>query len=141
MLNDLIAHIAKTNGLVDSTAKQALGIILNAAERQGSPAAPVMFRTVPGARTLAARTGSEIGAPVGEIARLIEQTPGGRRLVAVEMLASLHRIGLDHVAIGNLLPTIGTWMERTQGVEGFGHLGDLIAHDPAKGDTAAARAA
>ena len=141
MLNDLIAHIAKTNGLVDSIAKQALGIILNAAERQGSPAAPVMFRTIPGARILAARTGSEIGAPVGEIARLIEQTPGGRRLVAVEMIATLHRIGLDHIAIGNLLPTIGGWMERTHGIEGFAHIGDLVAHDDAALDLAAARAA
>ncbi len=141
MLNDLMAHIAKTNGLADSIAKQALGIILNAADRQGSPAATVMFRTIPGARTLAARTGSEIGAPVGEIARLIEQTPGGRRLVAIEMIASLHRIGLDHAAIGHLLPAIGGWMERTHGLEGFGHLGDLIAHEPVAKDIAAARAA
>lgn len=141
MLNDLIAHIAKTNGLADSIAKQALGIVLNAADRQGSPAAPVMFRTIPGARTLAARAGSDIGAPVGEIARMIEQTPGGRRVVSIEMIASLHRIGLDHAAIGKLMPAIGSWMERTSGLEGFGHLGDLIAHDPDVGHIAAARAA
>jgi hypothetical protein len=32
----------------------------------------MMFRKVPGARVLAARTGDEIGAPTGEIARLID---------------------------------------------------------------------
>lgn len=129
MLNDLTAHIAKTNGLADPIAKQALGIVLNAAERQASPFAAAMFKTLPGARALAARTGSELGAPVGEIARLIEQTPGGKRLVARDMITALHRIGLDHKDIGALLPAISSHMEEVHGLTGFGHLGDLIGSD------------
>lgn len=140
MLNDITAHIAKTNGLSDETARQALGIVLNAAERQESPFASAMFRTIPGARTLAARTGSDIGAPVGVIARLIEQTPGGKRVVAQSMIAELHAIGLDHKDIGHLLPSISTYMEKRHGLTGFGHLGDLIGSDMDAG-TAAARAA
>ncbi|KCZ87356.1 hypothetical protein [Hyphomonas johnsonii] len=129
MLNDLIAHIAKINGLPEQTAKTALGIVLNSAERQDSPFALAMFKTIPGARALAARTGSEIGAATGIIARLIEQTPGGKRVVAQGMIGALHKIGLDHKAIGHLLPSISTFMEETYGMTGFGHLGDLIGSD------------
>jgi hypothetical protein len=129
MLNDLIAHIATINGLSEQTATKALGIVLNSAERQASPFAPAMFKTIPGARALAARTGSEIGAATGTIARLIEQTPGGKRIVAQAMIGSLHNIGLDHKAIGHLLPSISTFMEETYDMAGFGHLGDLIGHD------------
>lgn len=129
MMNDLTAHIAKTNGLADPIAKQALGIVLNAAERQASPFADAMFKTLPGARALSARTGSELGAPVGEIARMIEQTPGGKRRVASEMITALHGIGLDHKDIGALLPAISTHMEEVHGLTGFGHLGDLIGSD------------
>ena len=129
MLNALTAHIAKTNGLADPIAKKALGIVLNAAERQASPFAPAMFKTLPGARALAARTGNELGAPTGEIARMIEQTPGGKRLVARDMITSLHAIGLDHKDIGALLPAISSHMEEVHGLTGFGHLGDLIGSD------------
>ena len=129
MMNDLTAHIAKTNGLADPIAKQALGIVLNAAERQASPFADAMFKTLPGARALSARTGSELGAPVGEIARMIEQTPGGKRRVASEMITALHGIGLDHKDIGALLPAISSHMEEVHGLTGFGHLGDLIGSD------------
>jgi hypothetical protein len=144
MMNDLTAHIAKTSGLADPIAKQALGIVLNAAERQASPFADAMFRTLPGARALSARTGSELGTPVGDIARMIEQTPGGKRRVAQEMITALHGIGLDHKDIGALLPAISTHMEEIHGLTGFGHLGDLIGSDldgeiPADGaDTRAA---
>lgn len=129
MMNDLTAHIAKSSGLADPIAKQALGIVLNAAERQASPFAAAMFTTIPGARALSARTGSELGAPVGEIARMIEQTPGGKRRVAREMISALHGIGLDHKQIGALLPAISTHMEDVHGLTGFGHLGDLIGSD------------
>ena len=129
MMNDLTAHIAKTSGLAAPIAKQALGIVLNAAERQASPFAAAMFTTIPGARALSARTGSELGAPVGEIARMIEQTPGGKRRVAREMISALHGIGLDHKQIGALLPAISTHMEDVHGLTGFGHLGDLIGSD------------
>ncbi|MEZ5986515.1 MAG: hypothetical protein R3B94_11255 [Hyphomonas sp.] len=129
MMNDLTAHIAKTSGLAEPVARQALGIVLNAADRQTSPFAAAMFKSVPGARALAARTGSELGAPVGEIARMIEQTPGGKRRVAREMITALHGIGLDHKDIGALLPAISAHMEETHGLTGFGHLGDLIGSD------------
>ena len=129
MLNVLIAHIAKINGLSEPTAKTALGIVLNSAERQASSFAPAMFKAIPGARALAARTGSEFGAATGIIARLIEQTPGGKRVVAQTMIGSLHTIGLDHKAIGHLLPSISTFMEEKFDMAGFGHLGDLIGHD------------
>lgn len=128
MMNDLIVHIASSNGLAQPVAQRALGIVLNSAERQGSPLAEILFRIIPGARTLAARTGDEIGAPTGEIARLIEQTPGGRRYVNVSMISALQEAGLDHKAIGTLLPSIGSWMQSVYGMNDIGHLGDLMSH-------------
>lgn len=141
MMNDLIAHIARTNGLEAPLASQALGILLNAADRQGAPLAPAVFRTVPGTRALAARTGSDIGAPTGEIARLIELTPGGRRRVVEHMFAALRNAGIDHDATSRLLPAIGGWMKDTYGIDGLGQLGALIAHDGEISAAAAARAA
>ncbi|ABI75596.1 hypothetical protein HNE_0813 [Hyphomonas neptunium ATCC 15444] len=141
MMNDLIAHIAKANGLAEPLARQALGILLNGADRQGAPLAAAVFRTLPGTRALAARSGSETGAPTGEIARLIELTPGGRRRVVEHMFASLRNAGLDHAAASRLLPTIGSWMQDMYGIEGLGQLGALIAHDAETSAAAAARAA
>ncbi len=134
MMIDLIVHIASSNGLATPVAERALGIVLNGAERQGSPLADIVFKKVPGARTLAARTGAEIGAPTGDIARLIEQTPGGRRYVNVSMISALQDAGLDHKAIGTLLPSIGSWMQSVHGMN-IGHLGDLmsLAGSPARG--------
>jgi len=129
MLNQITSHIARQNELAEDTARTALGIVLNAAERQDSPFATAMFKTVPGARALSARTGSAIGAPTGAIARLIEQTPGGKRVVAQSMITELHKIGLDHKAIGQLLPCISSYMDEHHGLVGFGHLGDLIGSD------------
>lgn len=128
MMNDLIVHIASSNGLAQPVAQRALGIVLNGADRQGSPLAEIVFRKVPGARVLAARTGDEIGAPTGEIARLIEQTPGGRRRVALSMISALQDAGLDHKAVGTLVPSIGTWMQTEFGMKDIGHLGDLMSH-------------
>lgn len=129
MLNDLTAHLARHNGLSEEIARKALGLVLNAAERQASPFATAVFRTIPGARALSARTGSDIGAPIGEVARMIEQTPGGKLAVAQSMISELHRIGLDHKAIGQLLPSISVYMDEQHGLVGFGHLGDLIGSD------------
>jgi hypothetical protein len=126
MIDDLTAHIANCNGLEDTISRRALGIVLNAAERQGSPLAEAIFRNVPGARALAARTGDEIGAPTGDIARMIEQTPGGRRYVALSTLSALQEAGLDNKAIGTLLPSIGSWMQSVHGMNDIGHLGDLF---------------
>ncbi|KCZ54709.1 hypothetical protein HY29_13605 [Hyphomonas beringensis] len=140
MLTLITAHLAKYNGLSEDTAKRALGIVLNAAERQESPFALAMFKTIPGARALSARTGSDIGAPTGTIARMIEQTPGGKRIVAQSMITELHALGLDHKAIGQLLPAISSYMEERHGLTGFGHLGDLIGSD-LDAEAAAAQAA
>lgn len=126
MLSELISHVAKKNGLTDETAKTSIGIILNAAERQGTDFADAVFQTLPGARALSARIGSDVGAATGVIALLIEQTPGGKRHVAQKMIQDLQKIGLDHKAIGHLLPSISAYMETAYGLKGYGHLGDLI---------------
>lgn len=141
MMNHLIAHIADTNGLEEPLARRALGILLNGADRQGAPLAAIIFRTIPGTRALAARTGSDIGAPTGEIARLIELTPGGRRRVVEHMFGALRNAGVDHDAAGRLLPSIGSWMQDTYGISGLGQLSALIAHDGEISAAAAARAA
>ncbi|HPE47713.1 MAG TPA: hypothetical protein PLR76_04920 [Hyphomonas sp.] len=129
MLNDLTAHIANTSGLGAPASKKALGIVLNAAERQDSPFAAAMFKAIPATRKLSTRTGKDAGAPTGEIARLIEQTPGGKLLVARDMITALQDLGMDHKDIGGLLPSIATYMEDKHGLTGFGHLGDLIGSD------------
>ena len=126
MMIDLVKHVETETGLTQIKARAALGIILNAADRQGSTLATELFETLPGARTLSASVGNEIGAATGEIARLIEMTPGGRRYVTTQMMRSLHEIGLGHDIIGKIMPAIGSFMEATYGKSGFGHIGDLF---------------
>jgi hypothetical protein len=140
MLKNLIKTCADTTGLTQSKTREALGIVLNTAERQGSPLAEAIFRKMPGARTLSATTGAEQGAATSVIARLIEQTPGGRRHVGEGMFTSLHKAGLGHKEISQLLPAISKYMQITYGMEAFGHLGDLVVADmlTAKQGTAAA---
>lgn len=129
MLRNLIKTCADTTGLTQAKAKEALGIVLNTAERQGSPLAEAIFRKMPGARTLSATSGAETGAATSIIARLIEQTPGGRRHVGEGMFTSLHKAGLGHKEISQLLPCISSYMQTTYGMEAFGHLGDLVVAD------------
>ena len=129
MLKDLTQIAATRIGTEEDTARMALGIIFNAAERQGAPFADTLFAKLPGARTLSAQTGSEIGAATGTVARLIEQTPGGKRYVASKMIRDLHGIGLGHKEIGELMPAIASYAEETLGMTGFGHLGDLLGKD------------
>lgn len=130
MLKNLIKSAADATGLTQAKAKEAIGVVLNTSERQGSPLAEAVFQKMPGARTLSATTGSETGATTGVIARLIEQTPGGRRYVGERMFSELHKIGLGHGEIGQLLPAISGYMRTTYGMEGFAHLGDFIVTDP-----------
>ncbi|MEL7041401.1 MAG: hypothetical protein AAGL90_07745 [Pseudomonadota bacterium] len=141
MLKNMIKSCAQATGLTQVKAREALGIVLNTAERQGSPLAEAIFRKMPGARTLSATTGAEYGAATSVIARLIEQTPGGRRHVGESMFSSLHQAGLGHKQISELLPTISAYMKTTYGVEDFGHLGDLIVADMLTGPKTAAAAA
>ena len=129
MLKNLIRTCAEATGLTQVKTREALGIVLNTAERQGSPLAEAMFRKLPGARTLSATTGAEQGASTTVIARLIEQTPGGRRHVGEGMFTSLHKAGLGHKQIAQLLPSISGFMQTAYGMESFGHLGDLVVAD------------
>ena len=129
MLKNLIKHVETDTGLSQTTARAAIGIIFNAAERQGAPLASKLFTKLPGARPLAAKVGTEIGASTGEIARLIEKTPGGRRYVRSQMLRSLHNVGLGHDAIGKIMPSISSFMQDTYGDKEFGTIGDLLGSD------------
>ncbi|MEE2930236.1 MAG: hypothetical protein VX599_05950 [Pseudomonadota bacterium] len=141
MLKNLIKTCADTTGLTQTKTREALGIVLNTAERQGSPLAEAIFRKMPGARTLSATTGAEQGAATSVIARLIEQTPGGRRHVGEGMFTSLHKAGLGHKQISQLLPAISKYMQITYGMEAFGHLGDLVVADMLTAKQGAAAAA
>lgn len=127
MLKNLIRHVETETGLPQAKARAALGIIFNAADRQGSLLAEELFETLPGARPLAAKVGIEIGAATGDIARLIETTPGGRRYVFTQMIRALHNIGLGHDALGNIFPALSSFMQETYGKSGFGNLGDFLA--------------
>ncbi len=126
MLSEFITHIASDTGLSQQKAKAALGILLNAAERQGTPFASEIFERVPGARTLAASMGAEVGAATGVIARLIEQTPGGRRAVTEQTIRNLQKEGLGNNEIGALFPAIGAFASTAFGIAGVGHLGDVF---------------
>ncbi|MEE2877805.1 MAG: hypothetical protein VX593_02265 [Pseudomonadota bacterium] len=139
MLNDLIRTTTETTGLDESQARQALGVLFNTAERQGAPLIEKVFSRMPGARTLSASTGAQSGAATGTIARLIEQTPGGRQHVSLSMFSQLHEIGLGHKQIAQLLRCVGDHMESTYNVSGIGHLGDLIVTGPAAADSGTAR--
>ena len=104
MLNAFIGQVSEATGLAEGEAKAAIGIVLNASERQGAPLANEIFERVPGARTLAATMGNEVGAPTGVLARLIERTPGGRQAVVERLIEDLHAQGLN---TGNRLPLPG----------------------------------
>lgn len=141
MLNELISHTSKTTGLDEATARQALGVLFNTAERQGAPLIEKVFSRMPGARTLSATTGAQTGAATGTIARLIEQTPGGRQHVSLGMFTKLHEIGLGHAEIGKLLGCVGSYMEEAYDIRGIGHLGDLIVVDKTASEDRAAAVA
>ena len=131
MLKDLIKHVSSGTGLSQTQARSALGIVLNASERQGSSFTDELFRKMPEARDLADTAGEKAGAAVGVIARLIEQTPGGRMAVATSMIRNLQKDGLGHTEIAGLFPAIGGYCEKTYGLKGFGHLGDLLGNQRA----------
>ncbi len=129
MLSELIKKTATTANLDEATARQALGVMFNTAERQGAPLIEKVFSRMPGARTLSATTGAQIGAATGTIARLIEQTPGGRQHVSLSMFSKLHELGLGHSQISALLVSVSDYMSQAYNISGVGHLGDLITVD------------
>lgn len=129
MLTDLVKHIATETGMSQKKSRAALGVVLNASERQGGELVQRIYQELPGARTLSAKMGAEVGAATGPIARLIEQTPGGRIAVAEQMIRALHNQGLGHAEIGALFPAIGAFASNQLGLEGAGHLGDVLPED------------
>lgn len=126
MLNAFINEVSSATGLSRAKAETAIGIVLNAADRQGAPIADEFFERIPGARTLAANMGNEIGAPTGVLARLIERTQGGRMAVVERLMSDLHAQGLGPTEIGGLFPAIGSFSQSAFGVSGVGHLGDIF---------------
>lgn len=106
MLKDIISVAAIETGLEEPVARHAVGIVFNAAQRQGSDLIERVFAQVPGARTLWASTATREGSPRGPIAQLIEQTPGGRRHVSFDMFLRLQRAGLGHAEIAALMTSI-----------------------------------
>jgi hypothetical protein len=107
MLNSLIAEASKRADIDEATAKRAIGIVFNAAERQGSEMIETVFAEFPETRRLSVVTASEEKTPMGSIARLIEQTPGGRRHVALDMISRLHKLGLGHKAVAEIMAVTG----------------------------------
>lgn len=126
MIKDMIKHVAKATGMTQKSAQTAIGIVLNASERQGSTFVTELYEKMPGARTIAAKAGDDTGAATGEIARLIEQTPGGRMAVATGMIRNLQKAGLGHSEIAGVFPAVSSFCEENFGLTGFGHLGDLL---------------
>ena len=131
MMKALIKHISSRTGLSQKDSRVALGIVLNATERQGSAFTTALYKKMPGARTLSAKTGDETGAATGVIARLIEQTPGGRMAVATSMIRNLQKAGLGHSEIAGIFPAVSSFCEEKYGLKGFGHLGDLLGNGKA----------
>jgi hypothetical protein len=138
MLKNIVNHISSRIDVEDYIARKALGIVLNAADRQGSQFAEFLFEKVPGARTLSAQSGAEIGAATGIIARLIEQTPGGRSAVAFQMIRDLQEAGLGTDQISEVLPSIGSFAQENLGYQGKGHLGDFLGANEALETSSAA---
>jgi hypothetical protein len=125
MLADLISHVATHTGLPAGKAKAALGLVLDAADRQGAELSRHVFEAVPGARTLAAEMSAASGGTTGSIARLIERTPGGRVVVIEKLIRNLQAQGLGTAEIGALFPAIASFVDVELEL-GFGHLGDLF---------------
>ncbi len=126
MLTELVEYICHHTGLSPQDARSGLGIVLNAAERQGAGLSREIFERVPGSRTLAAKMGDEIGASTGVIARLIEQTPGGRVAVIEQMTEALTSRGLGPAQVSGMFTAIQGFAESEFGIRGFGHLGDAL---------------
>ena len=131
MMVDFEKYVAERIGVTQQSARAAIGILLNAAERQGSPMAEFVFQRIPGARTLAARSGDAVDAPTGVIARLVEQTPGGRSAVAFKLADDLLRVGLGPHQSGNLIPVVSDFLRARLGFDAIGHLGDLLGQGEA----------
>ena len=112
MLKELIRQIAEAAHLSEADARHAVGLIFNTAERQDAELIEKVFCDLPGARTLSASTGQREGMATGDIARLIEQTPGGRRHVTLALFARLHALGLGHGQIAVLITTLGGFLDR-----------------------------
>ena len=134
MLKDLVKTVSTETGMTQKATRKALGIVLNASERQGSEFTTKLYQKLPGARTLAAKAGDDTGAASGVIARLIEQTPGGRMAVATTMIRNLQKAGLGHSEIAGMFPAISNFCDEKYGLKGFAHLGDFLGSGAANED-------
>ena len=135
MLNSLIAEASERADIDDATARRAIGIVLNAAERQGSEMIETVFADFPEARRLSVVTARDEQTPVGSIARLIEQTPGGRRHVALDMISRLHKLGLGHKAVAEIMAATGASLGSHQSTSESGLLAELFESDEAAPET------
>ena len=132
MLKHLIRHVAQTTGLNGQTSRAALGILLSASDRQGSPFMKELNQRFPAVRKLVNQSRQVYGGAKGEIAQLIEQTPGGRMAVATTMIRNLQKAGLGHSEIAGIFPAVSSFCEEKYGLKGFGHLGDLLGNGKAE---------
>jgi hypothetical protein len=133
MLDELVRRIAARAQMSRADAETALGLVLNASDRQGGAFAEGLFTRVPGARALAARAGAEAGMASGVIARMIERTPGGRRVVREKLFSALHERGLGHGRIARLTEAIHLATRDLTGDEQGCHIGDLFGGAGAAG--------
>lgn len=132
MLKDLITETARTADISEADARHAIGLIFNTAERQTSPLIERVFSEVPGAHTLSVSTGQRVGVATGPIARLIEQTPGGRRHVTLTLFSRLHDSGLGHRQIAGVMTALGSFLEKEFNASTATLIGDLFVNmDPA----------
>lgn len=129
MLKDLIRQVADGAGLEEEAAREAVGVVFTTADRQGACLIEKVFAQVPGARTLAASTAARQEMPAGPIAKLIEQTPGGKRHVALDMFARLHALGLGHMQVSRVVTLIGSWAGATFALSDTALLVDLFESD------------
>lgn len=131
MLKDLICNAAHAAAIDEAYARHAIGLIFNTAERQASPLIERVFAEVPGAHTLSAATGQREGVAQGPIARLIEQTPGGRRHVTLTLFSRLHASGLGHGEIAAVMACLGQFLEARFNASAATMISDLFSNmDP-----------
>jgi hypothetical protein len=111
MLKDLTSRVANAAAIDEAEARDAIGLVFNTAERQGTPLGERVLSDMPGLRALSVATGERAGFARGDIARLIEQTPGGRRHVTLTLFSRLHAQDLGHAQIAGLMSAIGEFLE------------------------------
>ena len=135
MLNQLVDYIAQEVRISRAEAAQAVGVLLNAADRQGAAFAQELFALLPGAREAADRAGAEMGAGAGVVARLIDRSPAGRAAMIEQAMRALHRQGLGSRQIGQLPRAIAGFVQARLGTAPDVTVGALFGGAPDVTDT------